>query len=131
MRIIILNSLFCLYLFGCSSKQPSINSSYATKLSDTISILLKEEKFDEICNLFDNNMRSQLSKEKFAAIWAQLNTQYGKYSGSKGVSQVENLPDIGIRTIQNCQFGDKELYLSLVINNQNKISGIFFSPQKQ
>ncbi|MDR0714218.1 MAG: DUF3887 domain-containing protein [Bacteroidales bacterium] len=61
-------------------------------------------------------------------VWAQLNTQIGRYGKSEFYG-VEKIDAVGDKIIYQCHFGSQKLYFKLTFGKDNKIAGIFFNPQ--
>jgi hypothetical protein len=97
-------------------------------LADSILLYFQQEQFKNIVVHFDNKLKAQLNKEQLAVVWAQLNTQMGKY-WKGGYYKTEKLNAVGDRITYECYFGTQKLHLQFVFGNENRIMGIFFVPK--
>jgi hypothetical protein len=97
-------------------------------LADSILLYFQQEQFDKIVPHFDDNVKRQLNKEQLAVVWAQLNTQIGKYEKSEFYG-VEKIDAVGDKIVYKSNFGSQQLYFQLILGKDNKIAGIFFKPQ--
>jgi len=96
-------------------------------LANSILSYLQQEQFDKIVAHFDNNLRMQISKEQLAVIWAQLNVQFGEFSGGEYFI-TETIANVGEKVIYTTTFGGQRLFFELVFGRDNQIIGIFFRP---
>jgi len=94
-------------------------------LADSILFYLQQEQFDKIIDHLDVSLIMQLNKEQLAVVWAQLNTQVGKFAGSE-FYKIEKIDNIGNKVIYKCDFGSQQLYFQLVLGKENRIMGLFF-----
>lgn len=121
----------CIMCNACTTKNQNTEDIRPTEFSEQIAltesilVCFQQEKFDEVEKHFSNNMRKQLSKEQLAVLWAQLNSQFGKFSKSRFYS-AEKLHVIGDKIVYQCDFGSQQLYFQLVFGKDNRISGLFF-----
>jgi hypothetical protein len=106
-------------------RDKSVANSDQVVLADSILIYFQEEQFDKIIPHFDDKVKARLNKELLAVAWAQLNTQYGKYSKSE-FYRAEKLNAVGDRIVYVTYFGSQKLYFELVFGKDNKIAGIYF-----
>ena len=118
---------------GCSNTSTSSRDNVAVNpeqiaLADSILSCLQQEQFDKIVDHFDENLKMQLNKEQLAVVWAQLNTQFGKYSRNE-FYKAEKIDAVGNKIIYQCYFGNKKLYFQLVLGKENRIIGLFFTHQ--
>jgi hypothetical protein len=97
-------------------------------LADSILLYFQQEQFDKIVPHFDDNVKRQLNKEQLAVVWAQLNTQIGRYGKSEFYG-VEKIDAVGDKIVYKSNFGSQQLYFQLILGKDNKIAGIFFKPQ--
>lgn len=97
-------------------------------LADSILWYFQQEQFDKIVRHFDDNMKQQLNKEQLAVAWAQLNTQFGKYTKSE-FYRAEKLDMAGDSIVYLCHFVSQKLYFQLVLGNGNQVIGLYFKPK--
>lgn len=96
-------------------------------LADSILFYFQQEQFDKIVSHFDEKIQMRLNKERLAVVWAQLNAEAGKYTGSKFYGTEKF--DVGDKVIYQCNFGNQTLYFHLVFGKDNRVIGLFFKPQ--
>ncbi|MDR1181368.1 MAG: DUF3887 domain-containing protein [Bacteroidales bacterium] len=120
--------VFCI---GCGSRSMNRNIESAQEqvvLADSILLYFQLEQFDKIVRHFDDNVKRQLNKEQLAVVWAQLNTQFGKYSKSEFYG-AEKLDAVGDKVVYKSNFGSQKLYFELIFGKDNKIVSIYFKPR--
>ena len=125
--------LFCLSALhsGCFNRTPadrSLADSKQLALADSILWYFEQEEFDKMVRHFDDKLKIQLSEEQLAVIWAQLNTQFGKYTNSEFYG-TQKLDAVGDRVVYQSHFGSQKLYLQLVFGKDNRVIGLFFKTQ--
>ncbi len=122
--------LICItgFCINCGSRSVSIQDfGDQITLTDSILLYFQQEQFDKIVSHLDNKVKTQLNKEQLAVIWAQLNTQVGKYQKSE-LYKAEKVNTIANKVVYKCYFGSQKLYLELFFGKDNNIVGIFFKP---
>jgi hypothetical protein len=120
--------VFCI---GCSAPSMNRNIESAQEqvvLADSILLYFQLEQFDKIVRHFDDNVKRQLNKEQLAVVWAQLNTQFGKYSKSEFYG-AEKLDAVGDKVVYQSYFGSQKLYFQLVLGKDKQVIGLYFKPQ--
>ena len=128
--IVVVVCLTVLYVScGSRSISPPNVEGFEEHIAITDSILLyfQQEQFDMIVRHFDANVSRQLNKEQLAVVWAQLNTQFGKYANSE-LNSAQKLDAVGDRIVYQSHFGSKRLYFELIFGRDNKITSIHFKP---
>ena len=133
MRTIISFSIICclsVLFFGCSNKEKDKANANPEQIALAESILsyFQEEQFDKIVEHFDAKMRLLMNKEQLAVVWAQLNTQFGKYTKNEFHS-VRKVNNVGDMIVYTCYFGSHKLYFQLMLGKDNQMIGMYFKPQ--
>ncbi len=125
--------LLCSTVFfvGCGSRSTDTSSERGnnrqTVLADSILQYFRQGQFDKIAAHLDHRANARLNKDGgLAAMWKQLNTQYGKYKKGE-FYKAEELNVMTDKVVYICKFGTKELYLELNFFNDN-IAGLAFKP---
>ena len=128
--ICVLCCLSVLY-YGCSNtgsrNKANVNPEQIT-LAENILSYFEQEQFDKIVEHFDAKMRLQMNKEQLSVAWAQLNTQFGKYTKNEFHS-AQKVNNVGDMIVYTCYFGSQKLYFQLVYGKENIVLGMFFKPQ--
>jgi hypothetical protein len=130
--LLVVFTVSLLFEFGCNSHQTNTTKTEEGNkeqiaLADSILSYFQQEQFDKIEFHFSDKLKAQLNKEQLAVVWAQLNTQAGKYSNSQ-FYKAEKVNAIGDRITYECYFGTQKLYFQLVLGKDNQIIGLFFMP---
>jgi hypothetical protein len=125
--------LFCqLALFnGCFnsvSRDRRAANQEQVALADSLLSYFQQEQFDQIVAHFDDKMKLQLSKERLAIVWSQLSMQAGKVTKSE-FYKAHKINNVGDRVVYQCHFTYCKLYFQVVFGKENRISGLFFTPQ--
>ncbi len=87
-------------------------------------LALREGRFTEVADRFDERMRQALPPDRLAAIWKQLTAQVGSLQRIGTVTTQEQ----GSTTIASvtCVFRDAPLLAQLAFDDQGRISGLHF-----
>jgi len=128
--ICILCCLPVLY-YGCSNTKSGDKTGADLEqvaLTDSILSYFRLEQFDKVVIHFDDVLKRQLNKEQLAVMWAQLNTQVGKFTKSEFFG-AEKIVDVGDKIVYTCYFSSQKLYFQLVFGKENQVVGLFFTPQ--
>ena len=125
--------LFCLSVLfnGCSntsSKGKEVANQEQVALAESLLLNFQQEQFDKIVVHLDEKIKQQLNKEQLAVVWAQLNTQFGKYTKSE-FYKAEKVNNVGDKVVYICYFGSNKLYFQLLLGKENRVIGLFFTPQ--
>ncbi len=125
--------LLCSIIFfvGCGSRSTDTSNERSnnrqTVLADRILQYFRQEQFDKIAAHLDHRANARLNKDGgLAAMWKQLNTQYGKYEEDEFYS-IEELNVMTDKVVYICTFGQEKLYFELNFFKGN-IAGLTFKP---
>lgn len=121
--------IFCLSMFyiSCGSGPSPVSNvvnAEQVALADSILQYFQQEQFDKIVRHFNDKVKQQLNKEQLAVVWAQLNTQVGKYVGSEFYGN-EKIDPIGDKVVFKSSFGSQKLYFQLILGKENQVIGLF------
>ena len=106
-------------------KAPSVDT-IAEKVAKEFVILLTQGKFQDATAVFDKDMKAALPPEKLATLWKDQQTALGNYQKIIG-TRVENYQQFRIVYV-TCQFQKQSVDVKVVVDNANKIAGLFFVP---
>ena len=91
--------------------------------------LLVDGRFDTAYEMFDTTMKVMLSRDKLATIWTDLINQVGSY---KGIIQSRSEPIQEYEVIYvTCAFDKMVLDVKVVLDQESKVSGLWFLPSTQ
>jgi len=83
---------------------------------------------DSIIAYFDKPMKEALPSKKLTEAWESVTKQCGKFVKS-GKNDVEK-SDKYIIVYNHCEFEKVKLFLKLIFNKDDKVSGLFFTTRK-
>ncbi|WP_339179838.1 DUF3887 domain-containing protein [Oceanobacillus sp. FSL W7-1293] len=108
-------------------EEVTITAEEASQASEAFLTYLDEGDFDEAEALLDEIMASEISSMELEAIWTQLETEFGEFTG---FDYVENQQIEGYYSfIYESTFGDHIVILNLTMNgNTSEVSGFFIRP---
>jgi hypothetical protein len=83
-------------------------------------------ELDKIYDLFNDNMKAAITREKLGDLWPSLAAQCGAYygSGSTIASEVQGMVVVN----QFLDFEKTDVDIRLAFDEDNKIAGLFFVP---
>jgi len=108
-------------------EEVTITAEEASQAPESFLTYLDEGDFDEAEALLDEIMASEISSMELEAIWTQLETEFGEFTGFDYVDnqQIEGYYSF----IYEGTFGDHTIILNISINgNTNEVSGFFIQP---
>ncbi|OOC42683.1 esterase EstD [Thermosipho sp. 1074] len=115
-RWIISIVIFSTFLFSSNFEKIAYNYFYA----------LVNENYKVAYNLSSNIMKQHLPIEKIKKIWQQITSTYGKFEKIVKLQIIEKPPyKVFIFT---SKFKKSNLNISITLNKEGKIDGLFFSP---
>src|SRR5262245_37691718 len=86
---------------------------------------LAARAFDKVAARFDARMHEALSVDKLGALWDQINRQAGPF---KTIASARVVTVAGFDRVElTCTFEKTSLVVSIVLNQQSMISGLFIS----
>lgn len=86
----------------------------------------QQEAFESIRERFDDRMKENFSLEQMQEVWANLNKQFGAYQDHEKVRMKKQQGyDV---VLSQLNFENESLDFQLALNEEKKISGMFFQP---
>lgn len=130
-KLVMIFSLL-LFLTGCgqegqSASEISVVNEQAnyTQLAISAATKISENAFDELYQMLDEQMQSQLSRQELESAWRKLLLQMGElqyYSSNFSLSEINGIMVADIPFI----FAHDQLMIELSFNNRGEISAIYF-----
>lgn len=107
-------------------EEAGMTSEEASQTSEAFLTHLEDGNIDEAEALFDEVMASEITAADLEAIWNDLETEFGEFTGFDYVDdqQVDGYDSF----IYEGMFGDQTVILNVSINSNNEVGGFFIRP---
>lgn len=134
-KIFILTMILSLLAFGCAKKaeeiaSPSPDKVNCSRLAVTAISKLTGEKIGDFYQMFDEQMKKELTEIELKKIWNEVLQQMGPF---QYYSSDFTLTPQSSGTIADvpCFFENGQLIIRLTFNDCGEINGLFFIRQQQ
>lgn len=126
--LIVFGLFFTVFCFaGCGKKTAdSFDEEKVRAEAEKLAANLREEKYDEITDLFSEDLQKQMKKEDLKQAWELIRDQAGEYEGFSDY-KIRPYAEDGITIIWNSDYQNGKNQLTFSFNPDMELEGLFIS----